>query len=308
MRVYNPFVGWVTLPDRPDRIVSLCPSVTEVLFELGLADRVVGVSSWCHRPPQARSKPKVGSYVRVLEDRLRALQPDLVFTTTGTQRALVEHLQARGLPVYPIPFPKDVHAILSAVVEVGGLVGAPDAALALAARLSELLGALPSLRREGTAPRVYVEIDLGGPTVPAYANHITGALHLAGIRNVFGHVPLGYLYGMPVADYPPISVAEEIRAADPDVIVYEGKRFRPRGDEGLQVMRQRGLEDLRAVREGRVLTLPADTLAHYGPDFLRQVLSVCRAIWELYQGADTPARGSLEQGRPPAGGGSLRDA
>ncbi len=67
MRVYNPFVGWMILPDHPERIVSLSPSVTEILFELGLEDRVVGVSSWCHRPVQARSKPKVGSYVRVLQ-------------------------------------------------------------------------------------------------------------------------------------------------------------------------------------------------------------------------------------------------
>ncbi|MDR7416218.1 MAG: ABC transporter substrate-binding protein, partial [Armatimonadota bacterium] len=159
-----------------------------------------------------------------------------------------------------------------------------DRALALAARLAESLNVLLSLRREGEAPRVYVEIDLGGPTVPAYANHVTGALDLAGIHNVFGHVPASYLYGMPVAGYEPISVASEIRAADPDVIVYESKHFHPRGDEGLRRMQERGLADLRAVREGRILTLPADTLAHYGPSFLRQVPGVCRAIWELSRG------------------------
>jgi ABC-type Fe3+-hydroxamate transport system substrate-binding protein len=289
VQVYNPFVGWLTLPDRPERIVSLNPSVTEILFELGLEDRVVGVSSWCHRPPQARSRPKVGSYVQVLEGRLRALRPDLVLTTTGTQRSLIEQLHASGFPVYPIPFPKDVYAVLSTVVEVGGLVGAPERALALAAQLFDLLRALPALRREGRSPRVYVEIDLGGPTVPAYANHVTGALGLAGVHNVFGHVPTSYLYGMPLASYEPIPVASEIRAADPDVIVYESKHFRPRGDEGLRIMHERGLGDLRAVREGRILTLPADTLAHYGPSFCRQIPDVCRAIWDLY-GSRPPER------------------
>ncbi|MCS7172733.1 MAG: ABC transporter substrate-binding protein [Armatimonadetes bacterium] len=282
MRVYNPYTGWVTFPDPPARIVSLNPSVTEILFALDLGGRVVGVSSWCHRPPQARSKPKVGSYVRVLRDRLAELQPDLVLTTTGTQRAVIEELCASGFPTYPIPFPRDVYAILSTVVEVGGLVGAPQQALELAARLLDQLQRLPALRREAPPPRVYVEIDLGGPTVPGYANHITGALHLAGIHNVFGHVPVSYLYGMPVEGYEPMEVAAEIRTADPDVIVYECKHFQPRGDEGLRLMHERGLADLRAVRRGRVLTLPADTLAHYGPAFVHMVTDVCRSIWEVW--------------------------
>ncbi|MEM0482823.1 MAG: ABC transporter substrate-binding protein [Nitrososphaerota archaeon] len=282
MRVYSPYVGWVEYPDRPSRIISLCPSVTETLFMLGVGGRVVGVSSWCHRPREALKRPKVGSYTEILRDKVRELGPELIFTTVGAQRRALEELLSLGYPTYPVPLPKDVYAILSMVVEVGGMVGEPEAALSLSDRLARRLEDLRTLRRGNRMPRVYVEIDLGGPTVPAYFNHINSALHLAGIANIFGDSPDEYLYGMRVGDYPVLDVAGELQRRDPDVIVYESKSFHPLPDEGLEVMRKRGLEGLRAVKTGSVLTLPADTLAHYGPSFLEEVVKVCERVWELF--------------------------
>ena len=281
MRVFNPFVGWVEFRDRPERIVSLNPSITETLFELGAGDRVVGVSSWCHRPKEALSRPKVGSYTHLLEEKLLSLKPDLVFTTTGAQRGVIERLVQLGVPTYPIPYPRDVYSILSMVSDVGGLIGEQEAALRLCSELLSRLHGLGSLARPGRRPRVYVEIDLGGPTIPCYFNHINHALHLAGLMNAFGDRPVDYVYGMEVKGYEAVDVAAELRARDPDVIVFESKSFHPRESEGLEVMVSRGLSDLRAVRERRVLTIPADTLAHYGPSFLREIGGVLEKVWAL---------------------------
>ncbi|GBC70995.1 Vitamin B12-binding protein [Candidatus Calditenuaceae archaeon HR02] len=282
MRVYNPYVGWVEHPDRPSRIVSLCPSVTETLFMLGVGGRVVGVSSWCHRPREALERPKVGSYTEIVRDKIMGLEPELVFTTVGAQRRVLEELLALGYPTYPVPLPKDVYAILSMVVEVGGMVGEPENALRLADRLAGRLDELRALGSGGEAPRVYVEIDLGGPTVPAYFNHINSAFHLAGIANIFGDSPREYLYGMSVGDYPVLDVVGELVKRDPDVIIYESKSFHPSPDEGLRMMKMRGLERLRAVKTGNVLTLPADTLAHYGPSFLEEAVKVCDRVWDMF--------------------------
>lgn len=281
MRVFNPFVGWVEFSDRPERIVSLNPSVTETLFELGAGDRVVGVSSWCHRPKEALSRPKVGSYTHLLEERLLSLEPDIVFTTTGAQRGVLERLVQLGIPTYPIPYPKDLYAILSMVSEVGGLIGERDAALELCSELLLNIQELRSLARSNVRPSVYVEIDLGGPTIPGYFNHVTHALHLAGLRNAFSDRGVDYLYGMEVKGYEVLDVVGAIRERDPDAIVFESKSFHPRESEGLEVMLSRGLSDLRAVREGRVMTLPADTLAHYGPSFVRGIGAVLERVWSL---------------------------
>ncbi|MEN3048080.1 MAG: ABC transporter substrate-binding protein [Candidatus Caldarchaeales archaeon] len=285
MRAYNPFVGWVEFRDRPERIVSLNPSITETLFELGAGERVVGVSSWCHRPKEALSRPKVGSYTVVLEERLRQLSPDLIFTTTGAQREALLKLLELGYPTYPIPYPKDLYGILSMFSEVGGLIGENSRALELCRSGVEQIGRLATMRERGAGvrpPRVYVEIDLGGPTVPAYFNHITHALYVAGIENVLLGRSVDYLYGMKVGEHEVFDVASELRRLDPDVIVFESKSFHPNPREGLEVMEGRGLGDLRSVREEKVVTLPADTLAHYGPSFLREVGGVCEGIWSLY--------------------------
>ncbi len=282
MRIYNPFTKWVEYPDKPSKIISLCPSVTETLFMLGVGDRVVGVSSWCHKPREALSKPKVGSYIDIVKDKVLKLDPDIIFTTTGAQREALEKLLSLGYPTYPLPLPKTVYDILSMVVEVGGLVGEPSAGLELAYKLSRSLEDLRSLRRQNKNPTVYVEIDLGGPTIPAYFNHITSALHLAGLVNVYGEAPTAYLYGMKVGDYKVLDVVDELLRKKPDVIIYESKNFHPSGDEGLNVMRERGLGEVEAVKSGRVITLPADTLAHYGPTFLTEAVKVCTMVWELF--------------------------
>lgn len=286
MKVYNPFVGWVNFVDRPQRIVSLNPSVTETLYMLGAGDRVVGVSSWCHRPAEVLSKPKVGSYTMVLEDKLAMLNPDLLLTTTGAQRGIVEKLVALGYPTYPIPYPRDLYSILSMISEIGGLIGENDKALNLCEQLLKHVEKLRSLGREFTnkhqsRPTVYVEIDLGGPTIPAYFNHITHALYLAGLKNMFQHISQDYVYGMEVKGYLAIDIAETLRKLDPDIIVYESKNLHPDVNEAFQVMQSRGLANLRAVESGKVITLPADTLAHYGPSFLTEIVNVARNIWRL---------------------------
>jgi len=286
LKVYNPFVGWVNFVDRPQRIVSLNPSVTETLYMLGAGDRVVGVSSWCHRPAEVLSKPKVGSYTMVLEDKLAMLNPDLLLTTTGAQRGIVEKLVALGYPTYPIPYPRDLYSILSMISEIGGLIGENDKALNLCEQLLKHVEKLRSLGREFTnkhqsRPTVYVEIDLGGPTIPAYFNHITHALYLAGLKNMFQHISQDYIYGMEVKGYLAIDIAETLRKLDPDIIVYESKNLHPDGNEAFQVMQSRGLANLRAVESGKVITLPADTLAHYGPSFLTEIVNVARNIWKL---------------------------
>jgi ABC-type Fe3+-hydroxamate transport system substrate-binding protein len=286
LKVYNPFVGWVNFVDRPQRIVSLNPSVTETLYMLGAGDRVVGVSSWCHRPAEVLSKPKVGSYTIVLEDKLAMLNPDLLLTTTGAQRGIVEKLVALGYPTYPIPYPRDLYSILSMISEIGGLIGENDKALNLCEQLLKHVEKLRSLGREFTnkhqsRPTVYVEIDLGGPTIPAYFNHITHALYLAGLKNMFQHISQDYVYGMEVKGYLAIDIAETLRKLDPDIIVYESKNLHPDVSEAFQVMHSRGLANLRAVESGKVITLPADTLAHYGPSFLTEIVNVARNIWRL---------------------------
>jgi ABC-type Fe3+-hydroxamate transport system substrate-binding protein len=266
VKVYSPEVGFVDLPDNPERIVCLSPAVTETLFMLGVGNRLVGVDSWSYRPKEALKIRRVGSYATLNEEVVRELSPDLVITTTGVQRSMIERLKSMGIAVYPIPVPTTIFELISAASTVGGLVGAYQEGLELSRRLLQRLNSLLKMGLPRPA-RVYVEIDLGGPTIPAYFSHVTSAMHLLNMINVYGNVKQAYLYGMKVEDFPIFSV-EDVFRADPDVVIYEFKRKQFSREEVEGLIQTRGWDRLRAVREGRLIVLPSDTLAHHGPSFM----------------------------------------
>lgn len=255
----EPLSREVQVPDSPSRIVSLSPAVTESLFELGLGERVVGVSAYDFHPPEARRKQVVGSYSAASVRRIRELSPDLVLTTTGYQRALAERLSAE-FPTYAFELPTSVSGIADLAEKVGLVVGEFERARELERRL---LGSLLGLRRG--SGRVYVEIDLGGPTAFGAYSYITDAVELLGYKSVTGGEPSEWLSPS----------LEKVMGGDPDVIVYEPKMFRRVSrEEAMEMFRRRGWGELRAVKEGRVLVTPGpyDFLAHYGPSFITKAL------------------------------------
>jgi iron complex transport system substrate-binding protein len=133
--VFNEILGGeVKIPEKPSRIVSLSPALTETLFMLGLGDKMVGVSAFCARPEAARSKKKVGSYSSTNIELLREIGPDLILSVTGYQRELAIDL-SREFPVHPLALPVSVAGIIDTVVKVGLLVGETEGARDLSSRL-----------------------------------------------------------------------------------------------------------------------------------------------------------------------------
>jgi iron complex transport system substrate-binding protein len=98
MRVFHELLGPLELPDRFGRIVSLAPNLTDALYALGLGDRLVGRSAFCHRPARVLSLPVVASYTKTRLDLLRRLGPDLVLLSTGVQREQALRLKEEGFP------------------------------------------------------------------------------------------------------------------------------------------------------------------------------------------------------------------
>ncbi|MFM2092398.1 MAG: hypothetical protein RLZZ127_2887, partial [Planctomycetota bacterium] len=120
----------VTIPDEPRRIVSLVSGLTEGLWAMGLADRVVGVSHYCRRYVDVGARAVVGDYLRVDHDALRAVEPDLVLMTDGVQAGVARAVAKAGFPVLVVPVPASVHGILDNLLRVGAAVAAMPAAAA----------------------------------------------------------------------------------------------------------------------------------------------------------------------------------
>jgi ABC-type Fe3+-hydroxamate transport system substrate-binding protein len=268
VKVFSEALGReVEVPEEPLRIVSLSPALTEILYRIGVWDKVVGVSVFCNKPPEARGKPRVGSYFKVNYKLLEKLEPDLVLTTTGAQRRVLEELVEKGFTVYPVPLPVSLYGVIDEVIVVGIVTGAIEAARRLAGDLSEML---PKLRGSLSGVKVYYEINLGGPVSAGGHSYIVDALNYLGARTPFDG------YRQPWVINPDPRIVAEF---DPDVVIYEFNPLEePSVEKAAERLMERGLGSLRAVREGRILALPGDSLAHYGPSLVDVLEEIAEGV------------------------------
>jgi len=271
VKLYSEVLGReVEVPDEPERIVSLSPAITETLYMLGLEDKVAGVSFYCHKPPRASEKPKVGSYYKVLYDRLEDLDPDLVLTTTGAQRKVLDEIVERGYTLYPIPLPVTVYGILDEVEAVGIITGRIEAARRLARRLAKTLHKLGG-SLDGV--RVYYEIYLGGPVSAGSHSYIDDLLsHLGAVTPYRGRRTTWIINPDP----------REIIEFNPEVILYEKSPYKEATIEDIvKDFKDRGLGGIKAIEDGRIIILEPDTLAHYGPSIFNSLERIVRDVRRL---------------------------
>ena len=141
----------------PSRIVCLTEETTETLYLLGQGDRVVGISGYTVRPPEARQKPKVSSFLHARYETIAALAPDLVLAFSDLQAEITTDLVKRGYPVFTFN-QRSVDEILQMVRVLGGIVGVPERATQLAGTFAAGLDTIrASAARFPTRPRVYFE-------------------------------------------------------------------------------------------------------------------------------------------------------
>src|SRR3954453_18384978 len=141
----------------PDRIVCLTEETTETLYLLGQQDRIVGVSGYTVRPPEARLKPKVSAFISAKFDKIETLRPDLVLAFSDLQADLAAELVKRGIPVVTFN-QRSIAEILQMIRMLGGLGGCQSRAEALADDLERGLDRIrDAASRIGIRPRVFFE-------------------------------------------------------------------------------------------------------------------------------------------------------
>ena len=156
----------VAVPDRPARIVGLTPSLTEILFALGVGDQVVGATTWADYPEQARHLTRVGDYVSPDLERIVTLKPDLVLANLeGNPAWVLDKLEAAGIAVY-VTKPDDPLKLPDSLQRLGQVCGVPDRGRYLAERLQSKFDSIrasladlepvPTLLVIGTNPLVSV--------------------------------------------------------------------------------------------------------------------------------------------------------
>jgi ABC-type Fe3+-hydroxamate transport system substrate-binding protein len=235
------------------RIVSLIPSITEILFAIGAGDRVVGCTIYCTEPPEGvATKTRVGGEKNPRLDVIRELDPDLVIANVEENvREHVDTLRAWGIPVH-VTYPRTVADGIRLVGELGELLEADQRARGIEAELRagyERVRAATAGRRPR---RVFCPIWRRPYMTINRDTYVHDMLAVAGGTNVFGDEP---------RRYPEIAL-EQVAAAGPEVILLPDEPYRFRR---AHVADFDPFPDLPAVRDGRIHLVDGKLLSWYGP-------------------------------------------
>ena len=233
------------------RIVSLTPSVTEILFALGAGDDVVGVSQYCDYPPQARRLPQVGSFLTPNLEAIVALRPTLVIGIgLSSEMREIRVLRETGCSTMTIQ-DDSVAEIESSIRAVGDKIGRADAARALLEKLNAQIDAVRS--RVATLPRTRVLMLVGHEPMVAVGpgTYLDDLLKLANADNIADSIS---------QQWPKLSV-EYVLAMRPEVIL-DGQMG---SDPAAPARFWQKYPSIPAVRDHRVYSYPGDPVLHAGP-------------------------------------------
>jgi iron complex transport system substrate-binding protein len=255
----------VTLPAPPRRIVSLVPSVTEILYALSAESLLVGVTDFCDFPPEARRQPKVGGMVAPSLEAIVALRPDLVIATNeGTREDTFTQLSRVGVPVYLVA----AHHVADAtalVRRLGALTGRDATAEPLVTRLEQRIEAVRRAVQPFGRPRVLYVLWPEPLIVPGRDAIVTELIRLAGGRSLTAED----------ADAWPRYSLEAAVAKRPEIILLANHGA---GTGAISIETWQRLTALQAVKAGRLRSVDGDLMHRYGPRLVDGLEQLARAI------------------------------
>ena len=255
------------LAGYPSRIVCLTEETTETLYLLGEGDRVVGVSGYTVRPPEARRKPRVSAFINARFDKIEALRPDLILAFSDLQADIAAELIRRGHSVVTFN-QRSVGEILAMIRMLGGLIGRQDKGEVLAADLARGLDGIRAAAGDTTwRPRVYFE-EWDDPLISGIC-WVDELIEVAGGTPIFPELRAARL------GKDRIVAPEEVARRDPEVIVASwcGKPVRKE-----RILTRPGWENVSAVRAGRVYEIKSAYILQPGPASLTEGVRQLRSI------------------------------
>ena len=225
-----------SVPQEDVRIVSLAPNLTEILFELGVGEQVVGVTKYFSDSSQGQQKEEIGDFFNPNLEKIVSLKPTLVIAEHWPSSRTVPRLKEFGLPVLETISPTSLEEIYQIIREVGKVVDRSQPAETLIQSMKERLRVVKERAVQlSDRPSVYIEVDLPTWTI-GKRSFITEAFHLCGARNLFDDVEKRALQAS----------KETIIARNPDIILTY--------TVSASLISQRpGWDQIKAVQNGRIL-------------------------------------------------------
>lgn len=284
----------VRLSRPPGRVVSLAPSLTEIVFRLGAQERLVGVTRFCNVPPEASLLPRVGGVVDPDVERIVAARPDLVLCTTdGNPKEKVRILEEMGIPCFAVG-PQDLAAVFGTIERIGILLGLPATARreadSLRERTARVSGSGPCAARgvetgtgtPGARPRVLFAVSTSPVIVAGTGTFLDELIRRAGGSNAAGRLSGRY----------PRLTTEDLVAASPDILLVAAMLGVERFPEAVTRWKE-----IPAFRDHEVHSLDGDLVTRPGPRMVDALEEVARILAEWCARMDRSGRPAGGEGR-----------
>ncbi len=254
----------VTLARPAQRVISLAPHATELLFAAGGGKRIVGTMNWSDYPPEAKAIPQVGSNSEIDIERVVALKPDLIVVwQSGNTARQLEQLARLGIPVFRSE-PRKLEQVATSIERFGALLGTAEQAQAAAGDYRAQIAQLAARYAHAAPVRVFYQVW----DRPIYTLNdeqiVSDMIRTCGGKNVFG--------GLPVIA-PEVSL-EAVLARDPEAIV-SGDEHAP-GDRGIHIWKP--YKSVAAVKRGNLFTLDGELLTRPGPRTAQGAARLCALL------------------------------
>jgi iron complex transport system substrate-binding protein len=267
----------LTLARPPARVISAAPSLTELLYEAGAGDRLVGTVDYSDYPPAARKVPRIGSNQRLDLERIARAKPDLALVWFhGNATREVDQLAALGIPMFYLE-PQRIQDIPSALERIGQLMGTVETAKAAAQGFRDRYSSLRARYTDRAPVRVFYQVETNPLLTINDKQIISDAIQVCGGINVFGKA---------LMLVPQLST-ESVVAANPDVILTsrwstdgEASSHAVRSPEDPNLKMWARFSGMKAVKAGQLWLIPGDQISRHGPRILDGVQAICAALEE----------------------------
>jgi iron complex transport system substrate-binding protein len=241
----------------PNRIISLAPNITEILFAIGLGDRVVGVTSFCYYPEEARKKPKIGGMSNPSLETVVSLKPDIVvMTTDGNQKEFEERLRSLNIKTYVFKV-RRLSELPQGMRDMGLALGVKDKANALATEIETTVNKLYNFSPPAKKNKVLFIIWPEPLIVAGRGTAIDDAITLLGGENIASKAKI---------PYPKYSIEEIIHQAPDLIFIGKGHANMEEVSKGLL----RRIARVPAVKNRAVFYI-SDSLYRLGPRIVKGI-------------------------------------
>jgi iron complex transport system substrate-binding protein len=254
----------VSIPVRVDRVVSLAPNLSEIVFAIGAGHLLVGRTSYCDFPPEAKAVAEVGDTLHPSLERIIAVKPQVVLVSTASQlEVFTKQLQGHDIAVF-VTDPHDLEGVFRSIVQIGEIVGEQDKANSLVHNLRERTNAVEQAVKQKPPVKVFYQVS-GEPLYTAgHDAFVTDLMRRAGAASVTADVPGAW----------PKYSNESALAARPDAIILpSGGSMGEANSNVAEALRQSP-----AVLHGRVYKINDDHLARPGPRAVTGLEEMARAL------------------------------